>query len=346
MIHTWATFFKSLFTLGLLSLSCAQMAIANENPAEIKDETEFFSIVNETGGYINHDLHSEFWVTLKRKYNDEQRKEIVNDIQNTLDILKAFQAKTWQTAKESYQKKQVTTDAEFENLKSKLVQHPSHYFSPKIIVENSEKIIAASASRNPLDLGAGKFYITPEIIDENMVGIKGSHERLRLLISPEWKDEYKEYALPVMQISLLALYPPDEYHEVISHFDEKIDIHIAQLCVAKNAIYELGSVDYQKGDKKFVDFTPEEREIYIQEFVKEQMAGYKIMNPMLSKGSWRDFNYAKAIGSMDDYNIIIMSLFVNSKALYIKYVTNGNLSVAGADFNEFTKRIQIVEKQA
>ncbi len=329
---------------GFLFLSAMWLSpIRAQEPATSNDETTFFAAVNETGGYINQALHQDFWTLMQKKYTQEQRDKIIHDIQSTLEILKEFQALTWKSAKESYFAKSVIKDSEYQPLKEKLEKHQSQYFSPQVIIDNSEKIIAASSTRSALDLGAGKFYITPELIDENLIGIKGSYDRLKLLLLPVWKEEYKEYTLPLINVSLLSLYSPDEYHEVIQHGDEQIDIHIAQLSVDKNVLYELGSVDYQKGDKKFIDFTPEERQIYIQEFVKDQFANYNITEPMLSKGNWRGYEYAKGMASLDNYNIVIMSLFVDSKAFYIKYVTNTNLSVAGAEFNDFTKRIQVLE---
>lgn len=343
----------SLLCLGVLSSASGVADEPSQTPVNIQqegekapapDETEFFATVNETGGYITKELHHAFWERMMQRYDEEQRKKIVNDIQNTLSILKDFQTQTWKSAKESYFAKKVEKDKDYFTLKDRLEKHKSQYFSPQIIIENSEKIIIASATRSSLDLGAGKFYITPELIEENLIGIKGSHERLKLLLTPEWKEDYREYLLPKINVSLLSLYAPDEYHELIQHGDEKIDIDIAQLCVDKNVIYELGTVDYQKGDKKFIHFTAEEKEIYIQEFVKEQFSGYKINEPLLSKGSWRGYEYAKGIASLDNYNIVIMSMFVDDKAFYIKFVTNGNLSVAGTDFNEFIKRIQILEK--
>lgn len=330
----------------VLNLLCINNLFAEETkqePLPVKDETQFFATVNETGGYINQQLHQEFWEIMKQKYDEEQRSKIVNDIQNTLDVLKEFQAQTWKSAKESYFAKKVEKDTDYFNFKEKLEKHQSQYFSAGTIIDNSEKIIAASAARSAIDLGAGKFYITPELIEENMIGIKGSYERLKLLLTPTWSDEFKEYTLPKINVSLLSLYAPDEYHELIQHGDEQIDIHIAQICVDKNAIYELGSVDYQKADKKFVNFAKEEKDIYIQEFVKEQFAGYKIAEPLLSKGTWRGYEYSKGIASLENFNIVIMSLFVNDRAFYIKYITNSNLSTAGADFNDFTKRIQVLE---
>ncbi|MBS0286968.1 MAG: hypothetical protein JSR17_06715 [Proteobacteria bacterium] len=339
--------FSTLFKKAILACFCLllmQSAAANQaTQPQVQDETEFFAIVNETGGYITATLHHDFWRLMQQKYNQDQQNQIVRDIQATLEVLKEFQALTWKSAKDSYFAKSIVKDSEYQHVKEKLEKQHSQYFSPQIIIENSEKIIAASSAHSALDLGAGKFYITPELIEENLIGIKGSYDRLKLLLMPTWKEEYKEYTLPLVNVSLLSLYAPDEYHEVIQHGDEQIDIHIAQLCVDKNAIYELGSVDYQKGDKRFVNFSPEERQIYIQEFVREQFAGYKIAEPLLSKGSWRGYEYVKGIASLDNYNIVIMSLFADSKAFYIKYVTNTNLSLAGAEFNDFTKRIQVLE---
>ncbi|MGE3320141.1 MAG: hypothetical protein AB7I18_12685, partial [Candidatus Berkiella sp.] len=129
------------------------------------------------------------------------------------------------------------------------------------------------------------------------------------------------------------------------HQDEKIDIHIAQLSTDKSSLYEIGSVDYQKGDKRFTSFLPEEKEIYIQEFVKEQFAGYKVAEPTMTRGMWRGYAYAKGVASFNEYNVIVMSFFVDDKALYIKSVSDKNLSLASADFNDFTKRIQVLENK-
>lgn len=328
--------------LTLSSLLFWQISGAVENAkAPATDETDFFAIVNETGGYISHKLHQQFWEMLKAKYSEEKREKFVLDIQSVLGLLKEFQEATWQSAKQSYYAKKQDKSQGYQTLKDQLLKQQTQYFSPQVIVANAEKIITSSAERSPLDLGAGNFYITPELIEENLIGIKGSYERLKLLLSPTWKEEYKEYTLPKMALSILSLYPPDEYQEFFSHNDETVNIHVSQLCVDKNSIYEMGAVDYQKGDKKFSHFSPEERTIYMQEFVKEQFAGYKINDPLLSKGTWRGFEYVKGMGSIENYHIVILNLFPNDKALYIKYVTEGDLTLANSNFNDFMKRIQI-----
>ncbi|HRE30485.1 MAG TPA: hypothetical protein PLD88_00790 [Candidatus Berkiella sp.] len=319
---------------------------ASPAPTTLQDETAYFSFVNETGGYITKSMHDAFWMILQAKYDEHQRAKIVADVHNALDIIRDFQYQTWESAKTSYFAKMAQKSNEYERLKAQLEKQNSPYFTPQAVIENAEKIIEAAANRFPLDLGAGKFYITPELIQENMVGIKGSYERLKLLLTPEWKDEYKEYILPKEMVSLLSLYSPDEYHETITHTNEKIDIHIAQLSTDKSSLYEIGAVDYQKGDKKFANFLPEEKEIYIQEFVKEQFSGYKVSEPMLSRGMWRGYSFAKGVASLGDLNVIVMSFFVDDKALYFKFVSDKNLSLASADFNDFTKRIQILERNS
>lgn len=335
---------QTLFVYVLLCnfLSGGALWAQSAQPIVVRDESEFFAIVNKTGGYITRSLHKEFWDVMNTKYEKEKRQKIVLEIQNVLDILKAFQESTWNSARTSYFSQKNEKSPDYQTLKDQLIKHNIEYFSTQVLIDNAEKIISHSATRVPLDFGVGKFYITPELIEENLTGIKGSFERLKLLLNPLWKEEYKEYILPKLNVSLLSLYPPDEYHEIITHGDEQIEITINQLCVDTNSTYEIGAVDYQKGDKKFAHFTPEERDIYIQEFIKEQFAGYKITDPLLSKGTWRGYEFSKGIASAEDYHIVMMSLFVNSKALYIKYVTKGNISLAGADFNDFTKRIQIL----
>lgn len=334
--------------LGILLLCYPLSAYAlsfksDELPLSHKDEREFLALVNQTGGYITQSFHQQFWEIMKAKYDEQQRDKIVRELQYSIDVLREFQTKTWESARESYFLKRKEKVKEYDELKNKMLLLQSQYYSPQFIIDNAEKIISASASRTALDLGNGKFYITPEFIQENMTGIHGGYERLRLLMTPVWQEDYKEYVLPNLNVSLLSLYSPDEYHENITNRNEKIDIHIAQLNVNADSAYEIGSVDYQREEQKFVDFTPEEQEIYIQEFVKRQLASYGIVDPSLSKGEWRGYKFAKSITTFDNRNIIIMSLIVKGKAFYIKYISGANLTTACADFNDFTKRVQILD---
>jgi len=335
--------FLARMLLFLLFLSGSGQAMQEEEVVPEQDETAFFAIVNETGGYLTQNVHDAFWAILKKKYDEKQREKIVAEIYDALDLLRAFQTQTWLSAKDSYFSQKVAKVKEYGILKTRLLKLKPTYFSPKAMVLHAEEMIKAAATRSPLDFGTGKFYITPELIEENMIGIQGSYERLSLLLTPEWKETLKEYTLPKINVSLLALYAPDEYHETVFQDDEKIDIYLAQLSVGKNAMYEIGSVDYQKGDKKFADFTTAERDVYIQEFVKEQFSGYSLTEPLLNKGSWRGYEFIKGVASLSEGHIIIMSLFVDDKAFYIKYVTDAPLSLANADFNEFTKRVQIIQ---
>ena len=341
-ISTSFRFFSSACLLWLALQ--ATPAISAETPP--KDESEFFSVVNETGGYITPRLHEEFWAYMKTKYDEKVREKLVIDVQKALAILQEFQVQTWLSAKNSYFSRKVDKTAEYEPLRRLISQQQSPYFSTQAMSENSEKIISASASRTAIDLGAGKFYITPELIEENRIGIQGSYDRLKMLLNPQWHEDYREFNLPLMHMSLLSLYAPDEYHEVITHGDESIDIHLAQLTTGKNSVYEIGLVDYQREDKKFNRLTLEERTAYQNAFIKEQFAGYRINNPLMSQGTWREHEFNKGTATVNDTNIIIMSLFVNNKAFYIKYITDNNLTLANADFTDFTKRIQLLESAA
>lgn len=308
-----------------------------------QDEAAFFSEVNETGGYVTQKLHQDFWELMQSKYDEKTREDIAFKTIETLQVLKEFQRSTWESAKASYFAQVVEKTSDYDELKNRLHGQGSHYFSPAAIIEHSNKIIMAAASRNPLDLGGGKFYITPELIEENLIGIQGSFERLKMLMTPAWTNELKEYLLPKVNVSILSLYSPDQYHEVITHNDESIDIHIAQLHTDKDSTYELGSVDYKKGEKEFKDFSTEEKEIYIREFINDQFLSYRIENPILSKGMWRGYHFVKGAASVDNFNVVIMSMMVNNKAFYIKLVTKMHIPLANADFNDFTKRIQILE---
>ena len=305
-------------------------------------ESDFFATVNQTGGYINQGLHHAFWQMMESKYTPEQRAQMVSDVQQALDILKAFQTQLWESAKISYSTKQIRPTVEYTPIKARLLQLQSPYFSPKTLVTNGEKIIEAAANREAIDLGAGKYYITPELIEENLIGMRGSYERLKLLMTPVWKGDYKEYPLPKLSVSLLSLYAPDEYEETVSQDDEKMILHLAQLSSDPESFYEIGAVDYQKGHKRFMHFTPQEREAYLQEFVKEQFAGYKVAVPQMSKGLWRGYTYAKGVSAYQHYHVILMCFFVEDKVIYIKHVTDADLSSATTQFNDFTKRLQVI----
>lgn len=334
---------RTIFSVFALFLGLGTAYADEPINAPTKDEAAFFCEVNETGGYVTQKLHQEFWELMHSKYDPKQREDIAFKTIQTLEILKDFQRVTWESAKASYFAQKIDMLGDYESLKTRLQGQGSYYFSPEAIIEHSNKIITAASTRNALDLGGGKFYITPELIEENLIGIQGCFERLKLLMSPAWNSQYKEYLLPKLNTSLLALYSPDQYHEVIAHNDESINIHIAQLHTDKDTTYELGSVDYKKGDRRFNDFTSEEKEIYIREFISDQFLSYRIENPILSKGMWRGYHFVKGAASVDDFNVIIMSMMVQDKAFYIKLVTKMHIPLANADFNDFTKRIQILE---
>lgn len=312
-------------------------------PAPALTEADFFSTVNETGGYINQDLHHAFWALIAQKYSPEQQAQMVIDIHQALEVLKAYQTQIWESAKLSYFSKQFRLTLEYTPIKARLLQLQSPYFSPQTLVSNGEKIIEAAANRQALDLGAGNYYITPELIEENLIGMRGSYERLKLLMTPDWRQEYREYPLPKLAVTLLNLYAPDEYEESITQDEEKLVLHTAQFSSEPFSLYEVGSLEYQKGQKRFEHFTHQEREAYLQAFVDEQFAGYKVTSPQMSKGLWRGHAYAKGVSAFDDYHVILMCFFMGDKVLYLKHVTDADLANATSHFNDFTKRLQLME---
>jgi hypothetical protein len=331
--------------LVLLALMMPICVIAAEGTeSALQEEGAYFAEVNETGGYVTQKLHDDFWQLMHGKYDEAACVEISAKTLETLALLKEFQQGTWESAKLSYFSQTLEKTKDYEDLKKRLSNQGSHYFSNQAIIEHSSKIILAAASRQALDLGNGKFYITPELIEENLIGIQGAFERLKLLMTPDWQNEYKEYILSKINATLLALYAPDQYHEAITHNDESIDIHIAQLNTDKDTTYELGSVDYHKGERRFTDFTPEEKEIYIQEFIKDQFLSYRIESPVLNTGTWRGYQFVKGSASVDDFNVVMMCMMVNQRAFYIKLVTKMHIPLANDDFNEFIKRIQILDQ--
>lgn len=323
--------------LGLWGTGCAQEGAE----VSLRDEAAFFAEVNETGGYVTEKLHQAFWEFMRGQYDDNTRDMMVTNTLETLGILKDFQKATWESAKLSYFSQQLEKTGDYETLMGRLGSRGSHYFSPRVIITQADQIIAAAASRQALDLGGGKFYVTPELIEENLLGIQGAFERLMLLMTPQWAPEYKEYKLPMLKISLLAWYAPDQYHETVVHHDESIDLDIAQLNTDKNTTYEIGSVNYKKGDRHFCDFSMQEKEIYIQEFVRGQFLRYRIEAPILSQGTWRGYSFVKGAGSVSDFNVVLMGMIIQDKAFYVKLVTMEPLPFANEDFSEFMKRIQV-----
>lgn len=331
------------FCFALMFSSLGVYSAELTDPASIQDESGYFAEVNETGGYVTQKLHDGFWTFMQSKYDEKTCEELAQKTIETLEVLREFQQVTWESARLSYFSQSIDKTKNYDELKQLLSSQGSNYFSAQSIIEHSSKIILAAATRHALDLGNGKFYITPELIDENLIGIQGSFERLKLLMTPQWNNEFKEYILPRLNASLLSLYAPDQYHEAISHNDESIDIYIAQLNTDKDTTYEIGSVDYKKGEKHFNDFTDEEKTIYIQEFIKDQFLSYRIESPTLNSGMWRGYQFVKGAASVDDFNVVIMSMMVKDKAFYIKLVTKMHIPLANSDFNEFIKRIQILE---
>lgn len=309
-------------------------------------EVDYLGTVSQTGGYINQSLHQAFWEQLEKHYTPEQRSELVADLQGSLNLIKAFQMALWESAKISYFGKEIRVTTAFTPLKAQLLNINSPYLSPKTLVKHAEMIIQAASNRQAIDLGAGPFYVTPELIEEHLVGLSGGYERLRLLMDPQWQGTWKEYCLPKIGVRLLSYYAPDEYENNIMEEDEKLSLQTAELSIDSQKQYEVGAINYQKENKRFNHFTQAEKDSYLEALVEEQLAAYKIMTPQISKGLWRGHPFVKGIGTHHNQYVIFMCFFAHDKAIYVKHVSDADLSHANTTFNEFTKRIQIQDPKS
>ena len=180
-------------------------------PYEItKRQREIAQTAISASGYINKELHDEFWSEFDIPSSiDFSDSKIQRDFSALIDRLMIvairFQYATWKSAQLSLEAGKVTYASDYEEAKQKVSESGISGVSRSI--SNAELVIRSAVEKTPLPTPNGLYYVTPEMVETVLNNLGVSLDRAKLLLSYEWNPQNKEYILGDAHLKVLSKYP-------------------------------------------------------------------------------------------------------------------------------------------
>jgi hypothetical protein len=207
-----------LLTLAIAwAVPLFMMTVWPANAEELKlglsvRQAEIARTVQSVEGYIDKELYDEFWALLPAEIKDSpsNRKLLKEFLSEVGDEREKFVAEAWLSAKASLAAKRIVkTEGYIAGQKAALRASTNLGYQSTIheSLASGERLIAAAAYGTPLDISGGKTYITLDLIERVLSGIKASEFRLAKLVSPSWDERITEFLYPEAHVSILAKSP-------------------------------------------------------------------------------------------------------------------------------------------
>jgi hypothetical protein len=186
---------------------------ANEiRPELTAQQLEIMRTVRSVDGYIDEVLHREFWSLMPTAIrNSTSAHQMLEDLFAEVGAAREdFQIQTWISAGASLEAGQIVRTTAYSNARDAALNasnNPGYQRSIHDSIASAERILAAAANGTPLDVHGGRTYITRDLIERVLSGIRASEFRFAKLVSPTWDDRLTEFQYPDAHVSVLALTP-------------------------------------------------------------------------------------------------------------------------------------------
>jgi hypothetical protein len=188
-------------------------AYAGDPKAELNTrQSEIMRTVQSVEGYIDKGLYDEFWALMPAEMRDipsnrQLLKELLSEVG---DEREKFMTEAWLSAKASLNAKRIVRTERY-ILAQKAALNASansgYQFKIRESLASGERLIAAAANGTPIDTPDGKTFITSDLIERVLSGIKASEFRIAKLVAPTWNDQLVEFRYPEVHASILAQSP-------------------------------------------------------------------------------------------------------------------------------------------
>lgn len=149
---------------------------------------------NPEGGFINKELHREFWAPFIQKFGSLTAKNVA-DIRAMIDAMAGaattFHRETWSSAILSARAGKVTYTTGYMNAQRRvrdLAVPPAQRGLLEQAAANGDRILEAAAARQPLQTKDKSIYITEDLANRIVIGLDGAIARLARLINPVWSE--------------------------------------------------------------------------------------------------------------------------------------------------------------
>jgi hypothetical protein len=210
--------FKLIVLLGSICLLASALVMpadaqGNDAPSSLNQrQLDILQTVRATDGYINQELHGEFWQlfpSFVRTDPDFPRlfSEMLADISGPRHD---FQRQTWLSARASLKAGRIVKTpayvASAEAVRTAST-NPGYQTSVENSIASAERLVAAAATGRPLEVRGQRTFVTADMIEQVLSGIEASEFRLSKLLSPAWNGSLTKFDYPEAHVSVLAVTP-------------------------------------------------------------------------------------------------------------------------------------------
>lgn len=204
---------KALKLILAISLFSTLFGNASYAKTDLKpQQITIMQMVMSADGLITKELHSEFWSHFPREIRNDPkfRDYIVTFLKKHSLLTVRFQRETWTSMKLSIKARRVVKTTNYESVKIAILNAStlaSYKRRVKISIKNAENMIKAAATGDAMNTARGKFYVTPEVVEQVLGGIEGSMARALILFNPVWQEKQQEFTYPEVHVSILSPTP-------------------------------------------------------------------------------------------------------------------------------------------
>ena len=246
VLRTWVL-------LSLLQLSLIANAPAKANPPNSFSMSErqreiLRQVMSPNGGFINKQLHTEFWQPVLLKYGKISNSELaaIKSVADaTMGVALNYQRETWASVAASAREKKVAFTPGYAAARQ-AAETPTSGGLPvdlgalKRAVENGDRLVRAAASGESMNANGQTFYVTEELAKRVLEGLDGAIARAARLMAPEWSDSVarSEYRHDDLGLAILSDQPFNRSEETVQV--QSKPMKIVQLSRDLNASEHIG----------------------------------------------------------------------------------------------------------
>ncbi len=169
-------------------------------------QLRIMKIVMTVGGYINKDMHEQFWAEMRDLCDGDWIPWFLW-IRKNLEMSQRYQLELWKSALASYQKNTVVKTKTLEERERRLEEHAAtapfptageaqsyyiHQYRPAIelMKANTEELLQAAAAHTSMRTEQGYvIYFDREAVFQYILyGMNEGFKRGRCLFNPAWKE--------------------------------------------------------------------------------------------------------------------------------------------------------------
>lgn len=175
-------------------------------------QQEILVEVMNVEGYIDQELHSEFWSLMPCELLDDPNfEDLMTELLNeTVLPSQIYMRETYLSARASIAAGQVTYSPGFDAAVERIENATDNEGFNEGLSRRYQATIdflEAAANGTPIQRFDGPFYVTDELVDQVLSGLDASSFRTSRLFAVEWDESVSEYRYPALHVAVLSPQP-------------------------------------------------------------------------------------------------------------------------------------------